>query len=80
MADTLTIRLDSKDRATLEAVARERGVGLSAFVRDLAEAEARRLRRDAIRAEGRSVVAHLAQHPEARAELDELGAPISELP
>lgn len=78
MAKTLTIRLDAEDRAVLEATAQQRGQGLSAFVRDLAEAEARRLRRDAIRAEGERVLAHLAQHPEAQAELEEIGTPISE--
>lgn len=76
MADTLTIRLDSEDRAVLEAVAREQGKGLSAFVRDLAEAEARRLRR----AEGERVLAPLAEHPEARSELEALGTPQSDLP
>jgi hypothetical protein len=80
MAKTLTIRLDADDRAELEAAAREQGKGLSAFVRDIAEAEARRMRREAIRADGDRVVAHLAQHPEARSELDELGTPLTELP
>jgi uncharacterized protein (DUF1778 family) len=80
MAKTLTIRLDADDRAELEAAAREQGKGLSAFVRDIAEAEARRMRREAIRADGDRVVAHLAQHPEARRELDELGTPLTELP
>jgi uncharacterized protein (DUF1778 family) len=80
VADTLTIRLDSEDRAVLEAVAREQGKGLSAFVRDLAEAEARRLRRDSIRAEGERVLAHLAEHPEAQSELEALGTPQSDLP
>ena len=79
MAETLTIRLDATDRAVLEAAARGRGEGLSAFVRDLAEAEARRLRRGAIRAEGEAVLAHLADHPEARTELEEIGTPTSEL-
>jgi uncharacterized protein (DUF1778 family) len=80
MADTLTIRLESADRAVLEAVAREQGEGLSAFVRDLAEAEARRLSRDSIRAEGDRVLAHLAEHSEARSELETLGTPPSDLP
>ena len=80
VAKTLTIRLDADDRAALEAAAREQGKGLSAFVRDIAEAEARRMRREAIRADGDRVVAHLAQHPEARRELDELGTPLTELP
>jgi len=80
MAETLTIRLDADDRAALEAAARGQGMGLSAFIRELAEAEARRVRREAIRADGDRVVAHLAAHSEARAELDEIGAPLTDLP
>lgn len=80
MADTLTIRLDAADRAALEAAAEGQGKGLSAFIRELAEAEARRLRRAAIRADGDRVVAHLAGHSEARAELDDIGTPLTNLP
>lgn len=80
MAETLTIRLNADDRAALEAAAREQGKGLSAFVRELAEAEARRVRRAAIRAEGDRVMAHLAARPQARAELDEIGTPQGDLP
>lgn len=80
MAETLTIRLDAEDRAALEEVARKQGKGLSSFVRDLAEAEARRLRREAILADGQRVMAHLAAHPEAGAELDELGTPLTDIP
>ncbi|MGH9068042.1 MAG: DUF1778 domain-containing protein [Acidimicrobiales bacterium] len=78
MAETLTIRLDAYDRATLEAAAREQGKGLSGLVRELAQAEARRVRREAIRADGDRVVAYLAAHPEARAELDEAGKPLTD--
>lgn len=80
MAETLTIRLDADDRAALEAAARGQGKGLSAFVREIAEAEARRVRREAIRADGDRVVAHLARHPEAQNELDEVGTPLTDLP
>jgi uncharacterized protein (DUF1778 family) len=80
MAKTLTIRLGDEDRAALEAAARRQGKGLSAFVREIAEAEARRVRRVAIRADGDRVVAHLAEHPEARSELNELGTPQTDLP
>ncbi len=80
MAETLTIRLGSDDRATLEAAARGQGKGLSTFVREIAEAEARRIRREAIRAEGERVVGHLARHLEARRELDEIGTPLGDLP
>ena len=74
------IGVGADDRAALEAVARGQGKGLSAFIRELAEAEARRVRREAIRADGDRVVAHLAAHSEARAELDEIGAPLTDLP
>jgi uncharacterized protein (DUF1778 family) len=80
MAETLTIRLDADDRATLEDAARARGKGLSAYVRELAEAEARHLRRAAIRADGDRVMAHLAGHPDAQRELDEVGTPLTDLP
>jgi uncharacterized protein (DUF1778 family) len=80
MAETLTVRLDAEDRAVLEVAARERGKGLSAFVRELAEAEAQRVRRAAIRADGDRVMAHLADHPEARDELDDFGTPLTDLP
>ncbi|HVA37945.1 MAG TPA: CopG family transcriptional regulator [Candidatus Dormibacteraeota bacterium] len=80
MAETLTIRLDERDRKTLEAAARERGTGLSAYVRGIAEAEAQRLRRAAIRAEGERVVSYLLEHPEAQAELESYGTPTDELP
>ena len=79
MAETLTIRLDPDDRAALEVAAQRQGKGLSAFIRELAEAEARRVRRAAIRAEGDRVVAHLAEHPGTRVELDEIGTPMTDL-
>jgi uncharacterized protein (DUF1778 family) len=79
MAATLSIRLDAEDRKALEMAARQQGKGLSTFVRELAQAEARRVRREAIRAEGDRVVAHLAGNPEAVAELDEIGTPLTDL-
>ena len=80
MARTLTIRLDADDREALRAAARGQGKGLSAFVRELAEAEARRVRRARVRADGDRVVAHLAQHREGRDELEQLGTPQSDVP
>ena len=80
MGETLTIRLAPEDRATLEAVAKAQGKGLSSLVRDLAEAEARRARREVIRADGQLVVAYLVGHPAAGVELDEVGTPLTGLP
>lgn len=79
MASTLTIRLSPEDRAALEEVAREHGMGVSAFVRQLTEAEIRRARREAIRAEGDRVVAYLAENPSAREEMEDLGTPQSDV-
>lgn len=76
MAGTLTIRLDARDRKILEAAARQRGTGLSAFVRQLAEREANRLSREAIRADGERIVSYLEQHPDARDEVELHGTPI----
>jgi len=45
-----------------------------------AQAQAQRVRRDAIRAAGERIVAYLAEHAEARDELEELGTPQSDLP
>ena len=80
MAETLTIRLEERDRVVLEAAARRNGTGLSAFIRDLAEAEARRLSREAIRADGERIVAYLERQPKAQAEIETYGTPIGELP
>lgn len=78
MSGTITIRLGADDRRVLEEAARERGQGVSTLMRDLAEAEARRLRRAAIRAEGQRVVDYVARTPSAREELRELGTPQAE--
>lgn len=78
MGETLTIRLGPEDRAALEEAARRQGSGLSTFIRELAEAEARRLRREAALAEGELVVSHLRSSPEARTELEDYGTPLGQ--
>lgn len=75
MSNTITIRLRADDRRVLEQEARARGQGVSTLMRDLAEAEVRRLRRASIRAEGQRVVDYLRRAPAAAAELAELGTP-----
>lgn len=80
MGDTLSIRLDDRDRKILAAAARRQGTGLSTLVRGLAETEARRLRRSAIRAEGERVTAYLARKPEAQSEIETYSTPIGDLP
>ena len=75
MAGTLTIRLDPDDRVVLEAAARRHGKGLSAFVREITAEAARQCRRETIRADAEPVMAYLAEHPDARDELDTFATP-----
>ena len=62
----LSIRLNDEVRATLTAEAETRGIGLSAYLRQLAEAEAKRTVRARIRADSESVARHIASSPEAQ--------------
>jgi hypothetical protein len=66
MSAPLSIRLDDEVRATLTAEAEARGVGLSAYLRQLAEAEAKRLIRARIRADNEAVAKYIASSPEAQ--------------
>lgn len=78
MSHPVSVRLDDEVQATLEAVARERGVGLSTYLRELAASEARRLRRERIRAQSKAVGDYVASSPEARAFYEDWGTPSAE--
>lgn len=65
MAHPVSVRLDDDIQATLEDAAKERGVGLSTYLREIAAKEARRLRRERIRAQSRAVGDYVASSPEA---------------
>lgn len=65
MAHPISVRLDEDIQATLEAAARERGIGLSTYLRDVAAREARRLQRGRIRAQSRAVADYVASSSEA---------------
>jgi hypothetical protein len=71
----VSVRLDNDVRATLEDAAKERGVGLSTYLRELAEIEAKRVRRERIRTQSRAVGAHVASSPEAQAFYKDWGTP-----
>jgi hypothetical protein len=71
----ISVRLDDDTQAALQDAAAQSGVGMSTYLRRLAEAEARRVRRERIRAQSRAVAAHVAQSPEARAFYEDWGAP-----
>ena len=65
MGHPISIRLDDDVQATLEGAAKERGIGLSTYLREVAATEARRLRRERIRAQSKAVGAHIASSAEA---------------
>ena len=75
MVTPVSIRLDDDVQGTLEAAARARGIGLATYLREIAAAEARRVRRDRIREQSRAAAAHVAAMPEARAFYDDWGTP-----
>ena len=49
MPHPVSLRLDEDVQITLEGAAKERGIGLSTYLRQLAAEEANRVRRDRIR-------------------------------
>lgn len=75
MRHPVSVRLDDDVQATLEDAARDRGIGLSTYLRQLAADEARRVRRDRIRAQSRAVGTHVASSPEAAAFYEDWGTP-----
>jgi predicted DNA-binding ribbon-helix-helix protein len=73
MGHPVSVRLERDIQTTLEEAARERGIGLSTYLRELAAQEARRLRRERIRAQSRAVAQYVAATPEAQAFFDDWG-------
>jgi hypothetical protein len=71
----VSVRLDDVVQSTLESAAKERGIGLSTYLRELAAAEAKRVRRERIRAQSRAVGDYVASSPEARAFYEDWGTP-----
>lgn len=74
----VSIRLDDEVQTTLEVAAKERGIGLSTYLRELAAAEAKRVRRERIRAQSRAVAAYVASSAEASAFHEDWGTPTAE--
>ncbi len=80
MSMPISIRLDDDVRATLEAEAKTRSIGLSAYLRELATSEAKRVRRDRIRQQSQVVGEYLANSPEVQTFYEDWGTPRSNLP
>ena len=66
MSAPISVRLDDDVRATLEAEAKVRGIGLATYLRQLAADAAREVRRKRIRAQSEAVGRYIAENPEAR--------------
>jgi hypothetical protein len=67
MGHPISVRLEDEVQATLEMAAKERGVGLSTYLRDLAASEAARVRRDRIRRQSRAVADYIGGSEDAQA-------------
>lgn len=75
MAAPLSIRLDDEVLGTLDSAAKARGIGLATYLREIATAEARRIRRERIREQSRQVAAYVAGSPEAQQFYTDWGTP-----
>jgi len=79
MGMPVSIRLADEVRETLEEEARERGVGLSALLREIATAEARRVRKERIRRRTEELGRYIASNPEAKEFFEDWGTPTAEI-
>lgn len=79
MTTPVSVRLDDDVRATLEAEARARKLGLSTYIRKIATETARQLERERIRRQSRAVAEHVAGSPEAAEFYADWGTPSSRI-
>jgi len=77
MGGPISVRLDDQVQTMLESAAKERGVGLSTYLRDLATEEARRIRKARIRAQSETVGRYVAMSPEGAGFYADWGTPPS---
>jgi uncharacterized protein (DUF1778 family) len=78
MIAPISIRLDPDVREILEAKAQAEGTSLSCYLRQLATATARDIRRARIRSASAEVACYVATNPDARAFFEDWGTPLSE--
>jgi hypothetical protein len=80
MSGPISFRLDDTTRELLEREARERKIGLSTLLREIATDAAREARRRRIRQQTQAVAEYIASNPEAKEFFDFWGTPTAELP
>lgn len=79
MPAPISIRLDDDVRATLEAEARTRGIGLATYLRQIAAKAARDIRRARIRGQSAAVGRNAARKPGAREFYQDWGTPTTDV-
>jgi hypothetical protein len=79
MSELVSVRLDAKTQAMLETEARERHLGLSVAIRELACEAAREAKRKRIREQSKAVAEYIARNPEAQEFYEFWGTPRAEL-
>ena len=75
MSEPVDVQLNEEVRRLLEGEAVARGVDLAAYLRELATAEARRIRNVKIRKQSEAVEAYVASNAEAREFYEDWGTP-----
>ena len=80
MSSPVSVRLDDTTRELLEREARERNIGLSALLREIATEAAKDVRRQRIRQQMQKVADHIKSSPEAQEFFEFWGTPRAELP
>ena len=80
MSSPVSVRLDDTTRELLEREARDRKIGLSALLREIATEAARDVRRKRIRAQTKVLAEYIAKNPEAKEFFEFRGTPTAELP
>jgi hypothetical protein len=79
MSSPISIRLDQATRELLEREARERKIGLSALLREIATEAAKEARRRRIREQTKAVAKHIAESPEAAEFMQDWGTPTAKI-
>ena len=72
------MRLDDNVQEVLEAAASERSIDLPTYLREMAEAEARKIFKERIRAESQAVAKYVVSSSEAQAFYADWGTPTVE--
>ena len=80
MSAPISVRLDDQTRELLEREARERKIGLSTLLREIASEAAKEARRRRTRQQTKAVADYVANNPEAQEFFEFWGTPMADLP